>query len=94
MRSRMLSIAVSVERWLFYHHVDVTQFPNQHMCETALTRRLVIIGTIAANAPYIGLLRTILGIMITFHTMAISGTKAVRREGRSRYGPRTVRQCR
>lgn len=43
-----------MERWLFYRHVGVNQFPNQHMCETALTRRLVIIGTIAANAPYIG----------------------------------------
>jgi biopolymer transport protein ExbB len=71
------AVAVAVERWLFYRHVDVTQFPNQHMCETALTRRLVIIGTIAANAPYIGLLGTVLGIMLTFHTMGTAGTMAV-----------------
>jgi biopolymer transport protein ExbB len=71
------AVAIAVERWLFYRRVDVTQFPNQHVCEIALTRRLVIIGTIAANAPYIGLLGTVLGIMLTFHTMGTAGTMAV-----------------
>jgi biopolymer transport protein ExbB len=71
------AVAIAVERWLFYRRVDVTQFSNQHLCEIALTRRLVIIGTIAANAPYIGLLGTVLGIMLTFHTMGTAGTMAV-----------------
>jgi biopolymer transport protein ExbB len=71
------AVAIAVERWLFYRRVDITQFPNQHLCEIALTRRLVIIGTIAANAPYIGLLGTVLGIMLTFHTMGTAGTMAV-----------------
>ncbi|MEP6888744.1 MAG: TonB-system energizer ExbB [Nitrospirales bacterium] len=71
------AVAIAVERWLFYRRVDVAQFPNQHVCEIALTRRLVIIGTIAANAPYIGLLGTVLGIMLTFHTMGTAGTMAV-----------------
>jgi len=71
------AVAIAVERWLFYRRVDITQFPNQHLCEIALTRRLVIIGTIAANAPYIGLLGTVLGIMLTFHTMGTVGTMAV-----------------
>ncbi|WP_447986476.1 TonB-system energizer ExbB [Nitrospira sp. Nam74] len=71
------AVAIAVERWLFYRRVDVTQFSNQHQCEIALTRRLVIIGTIAANAPYIGLLGTVLGIMLTFHTMGTAGTMAV-----------------
>ena len=71
------AVAIAVERWLFYRRVDVTQFPNQQQCEIALTRRLVIIGTIAANAPYIGLLGTVLGIMLTFHTMGTAGTMAV-----------------
>lgn len=71
------SVAVAVERWLFYRRVDVCQFPSQQECEIALTNRLVIIGTVAANAPYIGLLGTVLGIMLTFHTMGTSGTMAV-----------------
>jgi biopolymer transport protein ExbB len=70
-------VAVAVERWLFYRRVDPTQYPNQQMFEMTLTKRLVIIGTVAANAPYIGLLGTVLGIMLTFHTMGTSGTMAV-----------------
>ena len=38
---------------------------------------MVVIGTVAANAPYIGLLGTVLGIMLTFHTMGTAGTIAV-----------------
>lgn len=71
------SFAVAIERWLFYRRVDVKQFPNQQLLEMSLTKRLVIIGTVAANAPYIGLLGTVLGIMLTFHTMGTSGTMAV-----------------
>jgi biopolymer transport protein ExbB len=71
------SVAVALERWLFYRRVDLTQFPTQQLCEMTLTKRLVVIGTVAANAPYIGLLGTVLGIMLTFHTMGTSGAIAV-----------------
>lgn len=71
------ALAIALERWLFYCRVEITQFPNHQMFEMALTRRLVVIGTVAANAPYIGLLGTVLGIMLTFHTMGTSGTMAV-----------------
>src|SRR6185437_9606214 len=71
------SVAVAIERWLFYRRVDLTEFQSLQSLEIALTRRLVVIGTVAANAPYIGLLGTVLGIMLTFHTMGTSGTMAV-----------------
>ena len=71
------TVAVAVERWLFYRRVDLAQYPNSLGLEMALTKRLVIIGTVAANAPYIGLLGTVFGIMLTFHTMGTSGTMAV-----------------
>ena len=71
------AIAVAVERWQFYRRVDLAQYPNQQLFEIALTKRLVIIGTVAANAPYIGLLGTVLGIMLTFHTIGVSKTIAV-----------------
>jgi biopolymer transport protein ExbB len=70
-------VAVAVERWIFYRRIDLKEFPNQQIFEIALTRRLVVIGTVAANAPYIGLLGTVLGIMLTFHTMGTSGQMAV-----------------
>jgi biopolymer transport protein ExbB len=71
------AVGVAVERWLFYRRVDVKQFPTLDLCEMMLTKRLVVIGTVAANAPYIGLLGTVLGIMLTFHTMGTSDTMAV-----------------
>src|SRR4026208_2266241 len=71
------TVAVAVERWLFYRRVDLNQYPNSLGLEMALTKDLVIIGTVAANAPYIGLLGTVLGIMLTFHTRGTSGTMAV-----------------
>jgi biopolymer transport protein ExbB len=71
------AIGVAVERYVFYRRVDVRQFPTLDLCEVILTKRLVVIGTVAANAPYIGLLGTVLGIMLTFHTMGTSGALAV-----------------
>lgn len=71
------AFAVAIERWLYYSRVNLSAFPNVQTCEMTLTKRLVIIGTIAANAPYIGLLGTVLGIMLTFHTMGTSGQLAV-----------------
>lgn len=71
------AVAVAVERWQFYRRIDPAQYPTLQLFEIALTKRLVIIGTVAANAPYIGLLGTVLGIMLTFHTMGTSKTIAV-----------------
>ena len=71
------ALVVAVERWLYYRRVTPNQFDNIQTMEIALTKRLVVIGTVAANAPYIGLLGTVLGIMLTFHTMGTSGTMAV-----------------
>jgi biopolymer transport protein ExbB len=72
------AVAVAVERWSLYRRVDVLAFASAQALETELTRRLTVIGTIAANAPYIGLLGTVFGIMVTFHTMGTQGTMDVR----------------
>ncbi|MBM4126437.1 MAG: TonB-system energizer ExbB [Nitrospira sp.] len=71
------AVIVAVERWRFYSQVNPAEYPQLQGYEIALTKRLVIIGTIAANAPYIGLLGTVLGIMLTFHMMGTTGALAV-----------------
>jgi biopolymer transport protein ExbB len=63
------ALAVACERWTFFRRVDVGLYPNRAALETELTRHLTVIGTVAANAPYVGLLGTVLGIMMTFHRM-------------------------
>ena len=61
-------VAQKGEHFLFGLEIKLQPVSYTHLFEMALTKRLVIIGTVAANAPYIGLLGTVLGIMMTFHT--------------------------
>ena len=74
----MWAVAITVERLSLYRRIDVTAFPSTQALEIELTRRLYVIGTVAANAPYIGLLGTVFGIMLTFHTMGTEGNMDVR----------------
>jgi len=64
-----LSVWFFIERLFFYKRVDVKTFKNKKSLDIALTKHLTIIGTIASNSPYIGLLGTVLAIMLTFFTM-------------------------
>ena len=68
------AVAVVLERLSFYRGLKLTDYASLPALEVALTRRLTVIGTIAANAPYIGLLGTVLGIMLTFYTLGSTGT--------------------
>ena len=62
-----------VERYVYYSRTIVTQFNNENTLQIALTRNLTFIATVGSNAPYIGLLGTVLGIMLTFYDMGQSG---------------------
>ncbi len=65
-----LSVWFFIERLFFYKKLDFRNYKNQKSLEVALTKHLTTIGTIASNAPYIGLLGTVLAIMLTFMTMS------------------------
>lgn len=65
-----LMIAYTIERIGYYAQVNVGEFDDQHALNVALTKRLTVIASIASNAPYIGLLGTVLGILITFHDLS------------------------
>lgn len=58
-----------VERWLYYRRVDLQRFTHPQELNVALTRHLTIVSSIGANAPYVGLLGTVLGILITFYDL-------------------------
>lgn len=64
-----IAVFFFIERVLFYRKIDVKIFKNKKALDIALTKHLTIIGTIASNSPYIGLLGTVLAIMLTFITM-------------------------
>ncbi|MBT9319624.1 TonB-system energizer ExbB [Actinobacillus pleuropneumoniae] len=62
-----------IERALFYKQLDVTKYDTLQDLEIDTTRNLTTISTIGANAPYIGLLGTVLGILLTFYHLGHSG---------------------
>ena len=72
------ALAVALERFAFYRRLRPADYATRVELEVALTRRLTVIGTVAANAPYIGLLGTVLGIMLTFQSMGASGEMDVK----------------
>ena len=62
-----------LERYIFLVRVDVRDYPNIHELNIALERNLTPIYTIGSNAPYVGLLGTVTGILITFYDMGQHG---------------------
>jgi len=64
---------LTVERWLSLKNFPLQDYRQQARLETALSRNLTLIATVGANAPYVGLLGTVLGIMIAFHDIAQAG---------------------
>ncbi|MDD1650254.1 MAG: TonB-system energizer ExbB [Methylococcaceae bacterium] len=65
------AMGVAFERWMFYKRVDILRYGSRVELETDLTRHLTVIGTVAANAPFVGLLGTVVGIMLTFQQMGM-----------------------
>jgi len=67
-----LTLFFWIERLLFYRSVDVKKYKSMEALELDVTDNLSIISSFGANAPYIGLLGTVIGIIITFYTMGQS----------------------
>lgn len=69
----MGGMGLAFERFLVYRRLRVEDFPNRKRLELVLTDKLHLIASIGSNAPYIGLLGTVMGIMLTFYTMGREG---------------------
>lgn len=65
-----LMLAYAIERVVYFARVEVAGFDDRPSLDVALTRHLTLIASIASNAPYIGLLGTVLGILVTFYDLA------------------------
>ena len=68
-----LALWYSIERYIFLSRFSPEGYGCRQQIETALTRNMTTIFIIYSNAPYVGLLGTVLGIMITFYDMGQSG---------------------
>jgi len=69
----ILALWVFVERIMFYKTINVAHHDNREKLELELSNNVSTVATITVNAPYIGLLGTVLGIMITFYTLGETG---------------------
>jgi biopolymer transport protein ExbB len=70
----VIVLAVALERFLFYRALRIEEFRDEGELELALARHLTWISSTASNAPYLGLLGTVLGIMLAFYRMGQSAT--------------------
>ncbi len=62
-----------LERSFFYARVKPEKYDNIHALELDLSKGLTPIYTAGAIAPYVGLLGTVVGILITFYDMGQAG---------------------
>ncbi len=68
-----VTVWLAVERYLYYARVSLAEFDHPDSLNIALTNHLTTIASIGANAPYIGLLGTVMGILITFYDLGQGG---------------------
>ncbi len=76
----IVALWMFIERMMFYKSIKLDEYDNKDLLEIDLTDNLSVLSAIGANAPYVGLIGTILGIMITFYGMGEAGavdTKSV-----------------
>ncbi len=69
----VLAIGFAIERAFFYSSVNIAVFQTKNQIEAALTKNLSAISLIGSNAPYVGLLGTVAGIMVVFYEIGQKG---------------------
>jgi biopolymer transport protein ExbB len=69
----IVSLGVFIERLIFLRRLNIDDYPVRKSLELDVTKKITILATIGGNAPYIGLLGTVLGIMLTFYTIGLEG---------------------
>ena len=57
----------AIERMLYYRDINVKKYKNKTALELDLSKRLATLASIGSNAPYIGLLGTVIAIIMTFY---------------------------
>ena len=69
----LTSAAIMFERILYFKKIQPGIYKDKKILELELTNKLYLLASIGSNAPYIGLLGTVLGIILTFYTIGESG---------------------
>lgn len=68
-----ITLWLTIERLMFLKKVRIDDYESQNDFDEAITKNMTTLYIIYSNAPYVGLLGTVIGIMITFYDMGQSG---------------------
>lgn len=69
----VIAFSYGFERFFYYRSVNISLYETKNEAEAELTRNLTAISVIGSNAPYVGLLGTVAGIMVVFYEIGQSG---------------------
>ena len=69
----VVTLWLFIERMMFYKSVRTSDYEHRDNLEMDLTDNIGVLSAIGTNAPYVGLLGTVIGIMITFYTLGDAG---------------------
>ena len=69
----ILVVSYAIERFMFFKALRVKDYTSKNSLERDVSKNLTIISLIGSNAPYIGLLGTVGGIMVVFYEIGMSG---------------------
>ncbi len=69
----VVSLWFFIERLMTYGSIRLSDYESKEELELDLGNNVSTIATIGSNAPYVGLLGTVLGIMITFYALGDAG---------------------
>jgi len=72
----IVALTIIFERYFFITKTDIMGYSSLDKLESDLTDYMNLLASIGSNAPYVGMLGTVLGIMATFHEMGLSNTNA------------------
>jgi len=67
-----IMVWLAIERKLFFSRLQLNQYETLESLKVATTNNLTTIASIGSNAPYVGLLGTVLGILVTFYELGLN----------------------
>lgn len=68
-----VALWLTIERMLFLKRYRPRDYASEEERGIALTKNFTTLYIIYSNAPYVGLLGTVIGIMLTFYDMGSTG---------------------
>ncbi len=68
-----ITIFFGIERILYYRGINISEYSSRTALELDLSRNLSTVATIGSNAPYVGLLGTVIAIILTFYVIGDAG---------------------